>query len=620
MSAHYVWIDLLLNYEYFSKHLGNITTALEQYNVNKTWYCFLFDTLNLDTDEDIYQQKKYYTNDVLNVLRNNFIAVSYIDQHFKAFVLAKDVIYNFFLAIPTAFDNRQLRPCYSLVYPEFFLGIYFYRFNLTQPVVENICGYELREAIRTIIVNPYTPNPMPSPYDPDPDNPSRPPGPYHPPQPITPPLPGPPPNPGTPTVLPDDLEIYLWHEGNTPTDFPTFQKWCNKILAFIEILNTQYTFHGKIYVMFKLGPPFPGSANNAQKWDLPECKTSIHDSSTKTYPWFVTELFDHLGDPAKHTENVQGMVLGDVGTKYDWPYPSADSPIGAPGTPHDNLYNFFSYVKDHINTTARLDATTTHVTSGERNWCVYDVAFDHEGLGSYQNDTIYGGDTRGDLGGGVGWLKKCWNDFMPTSVKVVVDSNGVITGSNTTYRFGWANYQPAPTHKNSQGNNMAYAELYWIGELTPEGCIHYDTTYQSCTNTFYRKHIGSSPDNFLEDGFKDWKGNESSFKKHLTADYFQENNTIGGITNIHENNIPLLAIEFLSGGKYGQCLNNSPDGFSPGETDGSVCGTFDGFGCWSLEQYMGIFERLTSPPYNFKRLGLYELSFLPTKNPDWFTT
>ena len=72
----------------------------------------------------------------------------------------------------------------------------------------------------------------------------------------------------------------------------------------------------------------------------------------------------------------------------------------------------------------------------------------------------------------------------------------------------------------------------------------------------------------------------------------------------------------MSGGKYGQCLNNSPDGFSPDgfspdETDGSVCGTFDGFGCWSLEQYMGIFERLTSPPYNFKRLGFYELSFLP---------
>lgn len=58
MSVHYVWIDLVLNYEYFNKHLGNITTALEQYNVNKTWYCFLFDTLNLDTDEDIYQQKK----------------------------------------------------------------------------------------------------------------------------------------------------------------------------------------------------------------------------------------------------------------------------------------------------------------------------------------------------------------------------------------------------------------------------------------------------------------------------------------------------------------------------------------------------------------------------------
>ena len=54
MSSYYVWIDLLMNYNYFNTQLGNIITTLEQYNVHNKWYCFLFDTLNLDTDEDLY--------------------------------------------------------------------------------------------------------------------------------------------------------------------------------------------------------------------------------------------------------------------------------------------------------------------------------------------------------------------------------------------------------------------------------------------------------------------------------------------------------------------------------------------------------------------------------------
>ena len=157
MSSYYVWIDLLMNYNYFNTQLGNIITTLEQYNVHNKWYCFLFDTLNLDTDEDLYQQKRYYTNDVLNVLRNNFVPSSYADQQFMALVLAKDVIYDFFKAIPNAFDNIQLRPCYSLVYPELFLDNYF---NIIgERVTENICGYELREAVRTMNISPVTPEP-----------------------------------------------------------------------------------------------------------------------------------------------------------------------------------------------------------------------------------------------------------------------------------------------------------------------------------------------------------------------------------------------------------------------------------------------------------------------------
>ena len=616
MSDYYLWIDLLMNYHYFNKHLGNIITTLEQYNVHNNWYCFLFDTLNLDTDEDLYQQKKYYTKDVLAVLRNNFVPSSYADQQFMALVLAKDVIYDFFKAIPNAFDNIQLRPCYTLVFPKFFLGIYFNKYIGT--VTETICGYELREAVRTIEIHPYNPNPEPSPYDPDPDNPNHPYGPYIPPQPITPPTPGPPYVPGKSPSLPDNLELYLWHEGNTPTDFTKFQGWANKILSFIKILNKTYKFEGTIYVMFKLGPVYPGNSNNCQKWDLSSCKPSKYDSN-RNYPWFVTELFDHLGDPANNTGNARAMVLGDVGTKYDWIIDESKS-ISKPGTSGDNLDNFFSYVSQHINTKERLKNSLACKDSPERANCVYDIAFDHEGLGSYQNDTIYGGETNGDLGGGVGWIKSLWNKYMPTDVKVHVDNDGKIKNENkSTYRFGWANYQPAPTHKNSQGNNMAYAELYWIGELKPEGCIHYDITYNSCTDTIYRKNIDTTINTFLNDDFVDWKGNNSSFNKHLTSNYFKKNNTIGGITNIPENNIPLLSIEYLSGGKFGECLNNSEYGKTPGETDGSVCGTFDGFGCWPLQKYMELLERLTQPPYNFRRLGLYELSFLPTTNPDWFT-
>ena len=96
MSSYYVWIDLLMNYNYFNTQLGNIITTLEQYNVHNKWYCFLFETLNLDTDKDLYQQKRYFTNDILNILRNNFIPSSYVDQQFMALVLAKDVIYKFF--------------------------------------------------------------------------------------------------------------------------------------------------------------------------------------------------------------------------------------------------------------------------------------------------------------------------------------------------------------------------------------------------------------------------------------------------------------------------------------------------------------------------------------------
>ena len=312
------------------------------------------------------------------------------------------------------------------------------------------------------------------------------------------------------------------------------------------------------------------------------------------------------------------MVLGDVGTKYDWIIDPNKS-ISEPGTPGDNLDNFFNYIKSHINTVERLANSLNFNGGPEKANCVYDIAFDHEGLGSYQNDTIYGGETTGDLGGGVGWIKKLWNDYMPN--KVPVDINGKITNlNNSTYRFGWANYQPAPTHKNSQGNNMAYAELYWIGELKPKGCIHFSTTPDQCIDTIYRKNINTTIDTFLNEEFVDWNNNTTSFNKHLTSNYFQKDQKIGGITNLHENNIPLLSIEFLSGGKYGECLNNSVNGKTPGETNGSVCGTFDGFGSWPLQKYMKLLERLTKPPYNFKRLGMYELTFIPTKNPDWFTT
>ena len=96
-------------------------------------------------------------------MRNTFIENSYIDVQFKAFIQAKDLLNNLFKAIPNAFDNIQLNPCYTLTYPPYFLGTYFYKFTDKQ-YTENICGFELREAIRTIAINSYTPkSPLVSP-------------------------------------------------------------------------------------------------------------------------------------------------------------------------------------------------------------------------------------------------------------------------------------------------------------------------------------------------------------------------------------------------------------------------------------------------------------------------
>ena len=157
MSSYYLWIELLMNYNFFNKQLGNIMTTLEQYNVHNKWHCFLFETIDLCDSEHEYEQKIYYTKDVLAVLRNTFELTSDIDSQFMALVLAKDVLYKFFKAIPNAFDNIQLQPCYTLDYPDIFTTIYFCIYN--EHITENICGYELRELVKTINIYPSGNNP-----------------------------------------------------------------------------------------------------------------------------------------------------------------------------------------------------------------------------------------------------------------------------------------------------------------------------------------------------------------------------------------------------------------------------------------------------------------------------
>ena len=220
------------------------------------------------------------------------------------------------------------------------------------------------------------------------------------------------------------------------------------------------------------------------------------------------------------------------------------------------------------------------------------------------------------------------------------------TGSkdkHTYYNWGWIKTSP-PLVINDQYVLEQFGELYWLGELKPpspcgSGCVNWDCTYDKCTNTLYSTIYKDQPAQMLTNVFNKQKttGNSkicSNLKDPVTTgqNYVYDSPLpLNSHLFTRKNHlIPTFSIEGLSNGNNGKtdCLaakyygTDLPKldckGKSTGSTTGTgtrqcnkVCGTFDGFSTWSLEEFYKYLKLVRDTTGN-DEVCIYESQFIPT--------
>jgi len=144
----------------------------------------------------------------------------------------------------------------------------------------------------------------------------------------------------------------------------------------------------------------------------------------------------------------------------------------------------------------------------------------------------------------------------------------------------------ASTNALSNWTNAAYPELYWIGELKkavnctgcPSSLIDKSSPgCQECKKSIYQTERNNP------------KGMVDAMSKYITKDYSEP-----GVC-------PLFSLE--NAHFSDNCIANA---FNPI----NFCGTFDGFGSWSWDQFSKFLD-LFAKTYNAKDIGIYEFQFLP---------
>ena len=241
-------------------------------------------------------------------------------------------------------------------------------------------------------------------------------------------------------------------------------------------------------------------------------------------------------------------------------------------------------------------------------------------------------------------LCKRYNLFIrdPSTVPDTYTDTLSDTGSkdkHTYYNWGWIKTSP-PLVINDQYVLEQFGELYWLGELKPQspcgsGCENWDTTYDKCTNTLYSTIYKDRPAQMLSNVFNKQKttGNSkicSNLKDPVTTgqNYVYDSPLpLNSHLFTRKNHlIPTFSIEGLSNGNNGKtdCLAAKHyDTFPPvdqptckGAGTGTiqcnkVCGTFDGFSTWSLENFYDYLKQVKEQT-GHNEVCIYESQFIPT--------
>jgi len=195
---------------------------------------------------------------------------------------------------------------------------------------------------------------------------------------------------------------------------------------------------------------------------------------------------------------------------------------------------------------ARYIAAVNAASKGAKISC---VGFDGEGLHEYATDP---------------YMCQIGADFKA----VGIDDFGFAKGPAVT---------PAAEHSVS-----AYPELYWIGELAPDGC-HGVTTHAQCVHTMYTRHA-NNPQAMLDAFSHNFSQYQSDFTKQGTW--------------------PMFSVEYYDPDySTPTCIQRHYD-------TAGICGTFNGFGTWnwdSFKAYLDLFASTTGA----EQIAIYEWQFIP---------
>lgn len=188
-----------------------------------------------------------------------------------------------------------------------------------------------------------------------------------------------------------------------------------------------------------------------------------------------------------------------------------------------------------------------------------------------------------------------------------------------------------------------FPELYWVGELKqavkcgdplacpttqiaeqsqcpnnsvdcvkPSGCQSSDDCGGcfNCYKSIYQTHLGK-PENMLND----WNKQGLDFNDKTLMKYFTSAGEWPMFSFERAHNI-----KNPDGGLYNTCISRIFGDSSQPKENAHICGTFDGFGSWSWDQFVDFlkaFQTKVNKHSNGKKLtkvGLYEWQFVP---PQW---